>query len=348
MAGDRQHVLPRFLLKGFASRVERKGTYTWVYSKEREPFETNIINIGVEKYFYGGDGELNVDDDITDFEGEYAPLLDELREHKGQVDISDPRIANLITHFVVRTKHIRDSYRESIEYLAELMRQYFSDHNNIKKAILSNPEMINDNIESKFKDNPELLPYKHIILPLLPKLLFDYLDHNKDQIYKSCQDYFDMIKKVAPKAMKEGHIKGLTQSLTPEPRVEDYKSLRWFVYNSKELLILGDIGCLIEVEGERRFKSLNVEDDVVKNIFLPISETQLIIGTSHSTFPPVDIDYLNEMMARCSREFFISSENSLTKQALVDLLGSEPGIYSKEEIERIAKNIFKRFSINHN
>lgn len=348
MAGDRQHILPRFLLKGFASRVERKGIYTWVYSKEREPFETNIINVAVEKYFYGRDGELNVDDDITDFEGEYAPLLDELREHNGKVEISDPRIANLITHLVVRTKHIRDSYRESIEYLAELIRYYFSDFNNLKRAMLGNHEMIRDNIEQGFRDHPQLLPYKKFLIPLLPKLIINHIQDNKDELNKFCQDYFDMIKKLAPKSMKEGHIKALIQSLTPELRVEDYKSLRWFTYNSNELLILGDIGCLIEVEGERRFKSMNVGDDVIKNVFLPISERQILIGTSFSTITNVNINILNETIAKCSREFFISSKNCPIKQSLVYLLGSETGIYSKEEVEQIAKNIFYEYRVNYN
>ena len=348
MAGDRQHILPRFLLKGFASREKRKRLYTWVYSKEREPFETNIINVGVEKFFYGGDGQLNVDDGITDFEAEYAPLLDELREHKGQVEISDPKIANLITHFVVRTKHIRDSYRESIEYLSELMSQYFSDSNNIKRAMLSNPEMIRDNIEKGFKDHPELLPYKHFLIPFLQQIFCNYINNNKYELQKFCRGYFDIIKKVTTKAMKEGHIKGLTQSLTPEPRVEDYKSLRYLLYNSSELLILGDICCLIEVEGERRFKSLNVDDDVIKNIFLPISKTQLLVGTSLPAIKRVNINILNETIARCSREFFICSEYCPVKQSLVCLLGSETGTYSKKEVEEMAKNIFYKFRINHN
>jgi hypothetical protein len=348
MAAIRQHILPRFLLKGFASRIQGKEIYTWVYARERKPFQTNIINIGVEKYFYGGDGELSADEVITDFEGEYAPLLDELMAYKETVEISDLRIPNFITHLVIRTKHIRDSFRESTEYLAELIRQYFSDFNNIKKAMLGNPEMIRDNIEKGFRDHPELLPYKHFLMPLLPKILFNYINNNKGELLKFCQDYFDMIKKVVPKAMKEGHIKGLTQSLTPEARVEDYNSLRWFIYNSNELLILGDIGCLIEVEGERRFKFMNVEDDVIKNIFLPISKRQILIGTSLSAITRVYINILNETIAKCSREFFISSEYCPVKQSLVNLLGSETGIYSKEEVEQIAKNIFYKFSINHN
>ncbi len=348
MAGNRQHILPRFLLKGFSSRIEGEKIYTWVYPRNRTPIEVDIRKVSVGRHFYGRQGELSVDGEVTDFEGEYAPFLSELRMCRESVEISDQRIANFVTHLVVRTKHFRDSFRESTEYLAELIRQYFSDFNNLKRAMLGNPEMIRDNIEKGFRDHPELLPYKNFIMPLLPKILLNHINDNKDELYKFCQDYFDMIKKVAPKAMKEGHIKGLIQSLTPEPRVEDYKSLRWFIYNSNELLILGDIGCLIEVEGERRFKSMNVEDDVIKNIFLPISERQILIGTSLSTITHVNINILNETIAKCSREFFISSKYCTAKQSLIYLLGSETGIYSKEEIEQIAKNIFYEYSVNPN
>jgi hypothetical protein len=348
MAGNRQHILPRFLLKGFASRVEGEKIFTWLYPRNHPPIEADIRKVSVGRHFYGRQGELNVDGEVTDFEGEYAPFLSELRMCKESVEISDQRIANIVTHLVVRTKHVRDSFRESTEYLAELICQYFSDFNNLKRAMLGNPEMIRDNIEKGFRDHQQLLPYKNFLMPLLPKIILDHINDNKDELHKLCQDYFDLIKKVAPKAMKEGHIKGLIQSLTPELRVEDFKSLRWFIYNSNELLILGDIGCLIEVEGDKRFKSMDVGDDVIKNVFLPISDRQLLIGTSLSTITKVNINILNETIAKCSREFFISSKNCPTKQSLVYLLGSETEIYSKEEVQQIAKNIFYKYSVNHN
>jgi Protein of unknown function (DUF4238) len=55
MAGTRHHIIPRFLLKGFASKVERDQTFAWVFRKGRIPFETNINNI-VENDFYGKEG----------------------------------------------------------------------------------------------------------------------------------------------------------------------------------------------------------------------------------------------------------------------------------------------------
>jgi hypothetical protein len=51
MSGERQHFLPRFLLRGFDSRTDGREMYTWVFRREREPFEPNIINVGVSKEF---------------------------------------------------------------------------------------------------------------------------------------------------------------------------------------------------------------------------------------------------------------------------------------------------------
>jgi hypothetical protein len=41
MAGVRQHILPRFLLKGFASRLDALEVFTWVFRKGGNIFEAN-------------------------------------------------------------------------------------------------------------------------------------------------------------------------------------------------------------------------------------------------------------------------------------------------------------------
>lgn len=69
MAGSRHHVIPRFLLRGFASRVTSKANkkeniFVWVHSKGKAPYECNIVNVGVEREFYG-QGAQSVDDEIT-------------------------------------------------------------------------------------------------------------------------------------------------------------------------------------------------------------------------------------------------------------------------------------------
>jgi Protein of unknown function (DUF4238) len=65
MAGRRQHTIPRFLLKGFASKTAGKEVFLWLYRQDTDAIETNIKNVSAEKDFYGKAGELSVDDQIT-------------------------------------------------------------------------------------------------------------------------------------------------------------------------------------------------------------------------------------------------------------------------------------------
>jgi hypothetical protein len=346
MAGDRQHILPRFLLKGFGSRIEGKEIYTYVYRKGEQPFETNIKNAAVGRNFYEIKGKISVDEDITKFEGEYAPLLDELRSIPEKKEISDPRIANLITHIVARTKYIRDSFRESSEFFFLKIYEYFLDFDNIKLAILTNPEFMRNYIDEKL--NKSLTPQveKDTLRLLIPLIFPAFLDTQKAEMRQIVLEHIKIMKRVAPKGTKEGHIKGLSQSLTPEPRVNSYRILHWFLIDSELPLILGDIGCLFEFTIGRRFRSIDFGEDKINNVFLPIANKKLLIGTSLSTIPHVDINLINGEIAKCTREFFISSKRSDELLSLIPLIGSKSELISKEELKQIANEIVKNIKLN--
>jgi hypothetical protein len=104
MAGKRQHYLPRFLQKGFSSRQSGKEVYTWVFRKNTKPYETNVINVGSEQYFYGEPEQFKVDDDITKKELQFFPLLEELRSHSSDTDLENRQIKEFIIHLIVRTR----------------------------------------------------------------------------------------------------------------------------------------------------------------------------------------------------------------------------------------------------
>lgn len=74
MGGKRQHDLPRLLLKGFSSKSEGEKHLTWVYRKSSNPFETNIIDVGVSKKFYSEENDTSADDTITYLETEFATV----------------------------------------------------------------------------------------------------------------------------------------------------------------------------------------------------------------------------------------------------------------------------------
>ena len=79
MAGNRHHYIPRFLQKGFSSKKRKKEVYTFVFTKDKKPYEPNLINVGLETDFYGNPHESTADDKITTEEDKYVGFIEKLR-----------------------------------------------------------------------------------------------------------------------------------------------------------------------------------------------------------------------------------------------------------------------------
>ncbi|MDP2046892.1 MAG: hypothetical protein Q8L00_11845, partial [Deltaproteobacteria bacterium] len=78
----------------------------------------------------------------------------------------------------------------------------------------------------------------------------------------------------------------------------------------------------------------------IRNIFLPISDKKLLIGTSLDELPDLDIKLLNKEIAKHSREFFISSNDSTEISSLISLIGSKKETLYREDVEQMAKETF--------
>jgi uncharacterized protein DUF4238 len=348
MAGIRHHILPRFLLKGFASKVVGHEVFTWVYRKEGKVFEANIVNVGVEKHFYGKEGELNVDDEITDVERSFAILLDELRRKDNVYEIRDPKMAEFVGHLSGRTKHLRDSLIDTTGVLTTILTGYLADRNNFRSWILEyykrHPEVMKKALDDalgkmQLTRHQRLLLKQRMLMILRPELVVAQMDKDIAQYAFMFSALGPMLLEKLPTIAKESHIKALAKSLIPEPRVEDYRKLNWFVYKSSEPLILGDVGCLFEVAGKKNFISLSSKEDDLKNIFLPISADTLVVGTVSATIPQIDFKAINENFAKSSREFFVYREPSPETQRLFTILSTEAEIFSKDEIEQLVKEV---------
>lgn len=350
MAGIRQHIIPRFLLKGFASKTVGKEVFTWVFRAEGKRFESNIINVGVEKYFYGKDGDDTVDDEITDIEREFAILLDKLRAYDHGMKIVSPKIAEFICHLAIRTKHLRDSLIESTSGLANTLTTYLADAENFRFWIFEyykrHPEVLRNAVEDVLK---QIKIPKHQ-KPILRQYLMTMIRPDKivDQMQNDIPQYASMFGAVGasfveqiPDLARKGHIQVLAKNLIPEPRLENYQELSWFVIKADRSLILGDAGCLFEVAQKANFVSLNSKGDKLKNVFLPISSNTLVLGTSLSAPPSIDFQYLNEQIVKCSREFFICEEASQEVLSMHSFLGENAEILSKNEIAQIVKEVIE-------
>ena len=348
MAGVRHHILPRFLLKGFASRVVGQEVFTWVYRKGGNVFETNTVNVSVEKHFYGREGGLNVDDEITDIEKGFATLLNELRLKDNAYEIVNPAVADFVGHLSSRTKHLRDSLVETTGVLTTTLTNYLADQSRFRAWILEyykrHPEVVRKALDDalgqmQLPRHQRLMLRQRMLMMIRPERIVAQMDKDIHGYALMFGALGPMLLEKIPEMAKEGHIKTLAKSLIPEPRVEDYRRLNWFVFKSVEPLILGDVGCLFEVTGKKKFISLSGKEDELKNIYLPISSDTLVVGTVSTTSPQVDFKTLNENVAKSSRDFFVCRESSPEMHKLLGVLGTEAEILSEDEIEQLVREV---------
>jgi Protein of unknown function (DUF4238) len=332
MAGIRHHILPRFLLRGFESKTTDGKVFAWVYSKKHSHREMSTKDISVEKYFYGRDGEANIDPEITKIEPEFADLLNDLR--KKSEGVSDLRIAKFITHLSTRTKHLRDSVGESMKFLNEDLDEYFSDFENIKKRALNNPRTI----ETLFRACNVSPQQRESFIPLFSYMIANHLDKHRVTFERLSKEHFLKVKQSLLNELKNGHIRSLSQNLLPAQRIEKYNLLKWFVCDSNIPLILGDVGCLFEVS-ENRYKSLDDREDEIKNIFLPISSNKILVETSSNHKPKINFKHFRRFYAEHSREYFVCSKSSKEMQELSSSLGKKAKMLTEEEMEQIIESL---------
>lgn len=356
MTGKKHHILPRFLQKGFAwkSNEENNKFLAWEYRKNGKiNIAKPIDDIGREKYFYGKAGEANADPQITNKErNKFAPLVTELRNNKisEQVEeINDDRIPELIAHFCIRNKHIRDSFRKSSEYIFkelntyltkkgksfELIKSYYNNNENIFKLVNNDditPEERNINlaiINSVLYDSKKNKQIENIREEFERKIVFSI-----KQILKQYEEnIFTMV--------KEAHNTNLSKEPVPQVRTEKYRSLRWYIFYSKSPFILGDVICLFELKDN----TYNFIDDnkEIKNIFLPISTNKILIGTTKKSKPKINLKKLKQIYVKHCQDYFISEISNKEMDALCPYIGESSDIISKNELDKILEEVITQY-----
>lgn len=334
----RQHILPRFLLKGFASRVSKNEVYTWVYKRGGPCYESNIINVAVQRNFYGEEGSGTVDEKITEFESEVAPLLDGLRTVEASKPIAGAGLVELVAHMETRTKHLRDSFCQPGQVMAEEFKKNTADIEKIKKVIFSDPTIMENAYENelnRYNVPPELRGlFKNLMVEMLPLVL----KQKESELVNFSKQLFSLVKDKTPDMIKQGHIQALSGGVVPEWKLQQYNKFNWYVCIVEEELILGDFGPCWEVDGDKKYISFTFKADKIKNVFLPISSHHVVVGSSSSSPPLVNVPTLNAEVAALSRDFFVCSSMSPICEGLVNIIGDKSEMISDEKIKNMVRS----------
>jgi len=343
MAGKRQHFIPQFLQKGFASRMVRDEAFIWVYRKGTQPFNTNINNVGVEGFFYSEDDDRELDESITDSEKYFSSLVANLRSGEPVVSLGAERLAQLLAHFEVRTKHIRQSFLESGTHLLDELLKFAGDTkafgSYFQRKTKQDPSLMRDAMSEELKKHG--LP--QTMLPQVMQLSAPLLEQAMPNLLSQMPAIAEHLRAIMPSklkgAAKSGHIKALNKTLAPEVKVRLYVNLNYRLVHSAEASFpLGDSVVLFHIEGERAFKPFFEKDDILKAVLLPISPHHVLVGSADDYQP--DLSSLPREIARCSLEYFISSEASEANAQLSESIGANAHILSKPQIEAMISELF--------
>ena len=343
MGGKRQHFIPRFLQEGFASRTTKEKTFTWVFRRGSSPFETNIVNVGVEGQFYTEEDDREVDDLITTAEGSFSTLVRNLRNGETS-SLSDPELPKLIAHFETRTRHIRQNFLDIGNFLVSNVLDKIKDEDFFAdwaiKKINNNPEMIRSSLARELKD--QQLSQKS--LDLLTKLSIQYLvpriiHLNKPKLGELADTLKPLLMEKSAQAAKSGHIKGLRQASAPEAKIQIFENLTYKVHVQRgNPLILGDSILVFHVDGPKSYKTFLEKEDKLKCVYIPLDSRHMLIGINKGAIPA--LNDIQEITARCSLEYFIGTDNSTQNQNLHEKIGADAYLLTHEEMQTIVEDAF--------
>ncbi|HSY47307.1 MAG TPA: DUF4238 domain-containing protein [Thermoanaerobaculia bacterium] len=335
MAGNRQHIIPRFLQAGFASRKDQDDVFTWVYRVGQVPFECNTLNVGVEREFYTIGADTAADDAITDAEGPFNRLVNSLREAQPQ-RVSQPQIADLIAHFEIRTRHLRLAFSSATDYLLRALAafladthaatEYFTRKARTDPALLRKPladalGWPQDVVDWFVATAPPEI-FNEAFAPWLP-LLSDMIQNR--------------LRGELPAIMKKSHIRALKSTVSPVARADALRNLAYAtVAHPSGDLILGDSIVLFEVTGSRPYKKLLEGSDELKAVYLPLSPRLVLVGATDPNWGVPS--NLPDAIARCSFEYFISDRVTSTHELRQARIGETAALLSNDELDDIVNS----------
>ena len=328
MAGVRHHIIPQFLLRGFASRREGKKAFTWLYRRNGMPFEASIRDVAVSKHFYGKD-DTNADDTITELESDFAVLVNDLRDSSGPVKTDG--LPALIIHLVTRTKVLRNNFESTSDAIIAEIQRYMQQPENIKVALL---RRVKGEVDEFLKKNRVSRARQPLVRARLEHDVRASIKKDKSHLAALATELLNYFKENLPKIVKQGHNQALLRQFPDDSvRKRWYEQFRWRIDVPDDPLILSDTMCMFQSE-DGRFRIFDDVKHMSIGVFLPIATNRVLIGTrdDHLT---VNAATLNDVSAKCSSEYFVASALCSEHEARIPLISSWASLLSENELEQL-------------
>lgn len=335
MAGRKQHFIPQALQRGFGV-AKGKKTQVYVFKKGQQPYRSSTEGVAAQRDFYSEPSdEQSLDDKITAYEGAVlAPAIAALR--KTPVGTVDSQVAAaVVVHLSIRSEFVRGSFSAAaIEILGDIAGAMSS--NETARALLELDslksesalvKLIEDGIDSELGAIPEST--KNALKKLLHFRAREKFPQMFPGLVAMILEQLGMLLEKIPEMIVRGHSKALDKDMAPALRVERLKAMNWQIVAAEPPthFVLPD--CLAVGAKASDFRELApyslLSDDEIAGIVMPISSNKLLVGCFGN--PEIDATSLNRSFAKCSLDFFISSQADAQTAEAARFLGSTVSKY---------------------
>ncbi|MFN4165359.1 MAG: DUF4238 domain-containing protein [Ferrovibrio sp.] len=334
---ERNHHIPRFLLKRFASRQMDGKSWIFQIDKSGKIAEPSTRHVAVASYFYGDPG-TGVEDMLGEEERAFSEIL------KTITDGADPNslaqdLQKHLWQMIIRTKAIRDQFADAG---AELFSQVIEsiDSPDITAALtVYARENYNSIIETEIEKLPlarQSTARAFMTMPAVKEAAIKNIAREMPRNMAFLKQALSESKlgKLLD-SVKDGQIKGIKKVLTETIVPETFRPKSWFLIRSNsEDIILGDV-CAFGRDQTGKCGPFIQFGEKWDQLYLPISRNE-VLAASNSDAPifmhPSDINIIS---ARLSVRYIYSAVNTPNTQALAPMIGIDAKIISTNEISAI-------------
>ena len=338
MSKKRNHYVPQFLLRRFASRGNRKRHWIWQFRSGADPVEIVTKDAAVSTYFYGQPA-TGVEDAFADLEGAQASLL---REIDAGTDPNDKgrELCSLVWSLAFRTKALRSHFAATAQRGIEQMRQV--DEQTVAEAFERN---IDKNFDRLLEAELAKYPASHQALirdamsaPGTPEAM---KEHVLKEVAKSVPQVDGILGKIGAlvgKATDSGHVKALVELLAEGKGVPDsFQVPHWSIEQFKpNTVVLGD--CAVFAVGPGGDSgALGKFTKNFESLYAPISHDRVLVGRRDTGGRVFCLDEINVASVQCSLQAFFASRSTRMEVELSSQIETGAPILSDDELAQIAK-----------
>lgn len=352
---DRQHYIPQFLLRRFASRVDAKSGATFVFQtrKESAPKEVSVRDAAVASQFYGNSAN-GVEDALGKAEDQFGTVLRQL-DAGASVDNYVEAIGNFIWLHTVRTRALRESMATAFKLLFDRIAQEFTSEraqNEFQRFFEDEIEVIADTAFEQKHPNLPSQERSAMVTALLAggnrQAIVDIFKQSGvvtwgltmfGQLLQAPQ-----LRKQLDTKLKDAHSRSVARLINERIVPAALQGCHFqIIASGSDHFILGDC-CAFVVGKDAAIEPVNRNLSEMRELYLPISSTQALAALRGIDQPTLTTPEINLGSVICSRDALFSRDQSGAAN-LAHRIGENAHMVTPRYVDEIAQGFDWRESI---